>query len=102
MTNLEALRHSVAIPVAEKSLELILINRGINRDYFYEGESREFELARADVLKHCVTQPNVSEGGYSLSVSEKKELARMAAELYDKHGESHTLTPQVRNASNRW
>lgn len=102
MTNLEALRHSVAIPVSDNALKLILILRSMNSVADFTGESREFDLAKADLYVYCITQPNVGEGGYSLSMTEKKELGKLAARLYEKHGIDNPLSPTIKDASNRW
>lgn len=102
MTNIEALRHSVSVPVADTSLEKILIDRGIPKDSLYNGTSATFELATADLLVFLISQPNISESGYSLSMTEKALLQKQAGALYAKHGESNPFTPEIKDASDRW
>lgn len=48
--------------------------------------SKAFELATADLMIWLITAPNVKEGGYSLSISDKKTLKELASGIYSKHG----------------
>ena len=102
MTNLEALRHSVAITVHDDALDKILIDSNITGADTYTGKSRAFDLAKADLLVHIISQPNVSEGGYSISLTDKESLGKQAAQLYALHDEINPLQPVIRDASNRW
>jgi hypothetical protein len=102
MTNLEALRHSVAAPVSDGSLEIILTDRGINKAGTYAGKNREFDLAKADLYVLLATHPNISEGGYSVSYTEKENLLNLANNIYGSYGEPLQGKPSVRDASHLW
>lgn len=88
MTILEALKYSVNYPLSDSRLEKILIDRGLEKtDTYSVTDKANLELATADAIKVLITSPNVSEGGYSISLSEKKELMKLATSLYVKNGE---------------
>lgn len=85
-----ALLLSVSFPLAETQAEVMAVKRGLDLyDLFTKevADSPEYELTHADILRLLVTQPNVSEGGVSISVSDKATLVSMANSVYRKHGE---------------
>ena len=87
----EALKNSVSFPLAPGQVEVIAVKRGLNLDADFTSsvaKSESYELTYADALKLMVTQPNVSEGGVSISVSDKKSLISIANSIYRKYGES--------------
>lgn len=88
MTNLEALKGKVAgYPLSDNTYLTALLDRGLEPESNYEGKSKDFELATADVYIVLVTGVNVSEGGYSVSMSAKETFLKMANAIYKKYGE---------------
>lgn len=103
MTNLEAIQ-SVAIgyPIDANTFLRILLDRGLDAQSDYAGKSKAFELAHADVLISLITAANMSEGGFSVSISEKSNFLKVASGLYEKHGEVNPLAdkqPTVQGGS---
>lgn len=103
MTNLEALKSvSLGYPVDANTLERILIDRGLTSAEDYAGKSKAFDLAHADLLVSLITAASMSEGGFSVSVSEKSSILKVASGLYEKHGEVNPLAdkqPTVQGGS---
>jgi hypothetical protein len=99
MTILEAIKESVGYPISDNRAQMTLIKRGLtgsneaNQDVL---NSREFELATADLMMWLITAANVSEGGYSISVSDKKTLKDIASGIYSKYGIADNTAPKAR------
>jgi hypothetical protein len=91
MTQKEALQAAVMYQMDDNSLQRILIKRGLLADDPFNGETQASELAAADAITLLVTAPNVSEGGYSLSLSDKSSLIKIATGIYTKYGEVNPL-----------
>lgn len=92
MTNLEAITASVLYPIKSNSLLLALGKRGLVSSTTYDAtdpaQLKSMELAIADSFVILLTAPNsISEGGYSISFGDRKELKDMAAFYYSKYGE---------------
>lgn len=104
MTNLEALKAIVQYPLEESSYKLALINRGLGESTDYTPANlRKLELSKADCLSTILSTPTVTEGGYSLSHTNKGELRKEAERLYKKWGESHNVSGAIVNdATNLW
>ena len=86
-----ALVNSVSFPLVSEQVEVIAIRRGLNAFDEFSADvatSKEFELAYADCLKLIVTHPNVSEGGVSISISDRKSFIGLANGVYRKYSES--------------
>jgi hypothetical protein len=103
MTQKEALQAAVKYELSDNELEKILIDRGLTAADVYAGKSQAFDLAQADAITLLVTAPNVSEGGYSLSLSDKSSLIKIATGIYTKYGEVNPLIePPKVTALNVW
>lgn len=104
MTIFEALAGCVNYPIPEKCIEKILIDRNLSKDELYNGLTRNFELATADLYKLVITSPDVSEGGYSISLSEKKTLRELYDGIYKKYNLRNPLvtSPKIKNKSLSW
>jgi hypothetical protein len=104
MTNLEALQAKVGYPLATNTFILALINRGLSQTETYVAANmRLLELSQADCLKTLISSPNVSEGGYSLSASDKASIRKLADCIYSKWGESQNVSnPVIRDLTDRW
>jgi hypothetical protein len=104
MTNLEALSASCNYPVDEFKLKKILIDNGLNESDEYKGITKAFELATAALYVLLVTTAIISEGGYSISITDKSNMIDLANGIYSKYGISSPLKQKntIKNASNLW
>lgn len=69
---------------------MVAISRGAYCDDEFTASiatSMEFNLAKADLFKSLVLMPNVSEGGVSISISDRRSLIGLANAIYRKYGE---------------
>jgi len=92
MTNLEALKAKVNYPLSDNSFILVLSDRGLVSSATY-ADKRLLELAQADLIHTIVTSPNISEGGYSITLTEKGSLLKIAEGIYKKYGIRNPLRP---------
>jgi hypothetical protein len=83
MTNLEAIKGKLSYPLSDNAFNLALLDRGLTGSATYS-DKKSLELAHADLLYVLVSTPNISEGGYSISQSDKKLLIQMANGIYSK------------------
>ncbi len=68
MTLKEVLAAKVQCPVSDVTLEVTLTDRGLTGTVTYTTDQKsDVELATMDVLFMIYTQPDIVEGGYSLS-----------------------------------
>lgn len=102
MTNTQALIASIFYPVDETKAEFALINRGIVAGDNYVVGTMNFELAKADCLWALSCAPNVSEGGYSVSLSDRKMMQQAASAIYSRYNVKNPALPQVKDASSGW
>jgi hypothetical protein len=103
MTNLEAIQSTAAgYPLTANTYQKVLTDRGITATDTYSGRSKAFELATADIFTVLATAASVSEGGFSVSLSDRSFFARAAETIYRKHEDAANTTPKVRSATNRW
>ncbi|WP_372932436.1 DUF6706 family protein [Mariniphaga sediminis] len=89
MTILEAIKESVGYPISDNRANMTLTKRGLAAsDEATQAvlNSKAFELGTADLMFWLITAPNVREGGYSLSISDKKTLKELASGIYSKWG----------------
>ena len=83
-----ALKNTVSFPLSNGQVEVIAVERGLNlSDEFTKtiGRSSEFQLAKADMIRCIVTALDVTEGGVSISVADRKTLIGIANGIYLKH-----------------
>jgi hypothetical protein len=103
MTIAEALKSSMGFPVNDAKIEKACIDRGLTSTDEYTGIIRAVELAKADLLIASVTMPNISEGGFTISLNERKEIVAIANKIYSNYGEPVvSLTPIVQDKSYIW
>ena len=96
MTNFEALKAEIVYQLPDNSFKKVLLDRGLNDTGEYNpGNKRAMELCIADSIKILVSAPNISESGFSISVTEKKELIKLASTLYTKNGEANPFNPVI-------
>lgn len=100
MTNLEAIKGRLNYPLSDNAFILALNDRGLTETATYS-KGQAFDLAYADSITMLVTSPNISEGGYSVSLADKQTLIKLANGIYSKYGEASSLKPIARFV-NRW
>lgn len=91
MTNLEVLEGDCLYPVKATALSSAIVKRGLTPTDTFDAESdvnvKGMELAKADLYILLLTAPlSVTEGGYSLSAPQAKELKDLAENIYSKYG----------------
>lgn len=97
MTNLEALQATVPnYPLGTNTFLKVLADRDVTSTATYGGKSRAFDLATADLYVILASSPNVSEGGYSVSIPERAELRKMADGIYQKWGQSNQSSGKIK------
>lgn len=106
MTNLEKIKALIGYPIEDDDkFKSALEDRGLTYSDDFTATSsdqqKKMQLARADILVLLVTVPNISEGGFSLSLSDKQTLTRLANGIYAKYGEKSPLRPTAKMTS-RW
>lgn len=105
MTLLEAIKSVTSYPVPDNTANMILVKRGLSGTSTLDAttvNSKAFELATADIYMWLVSGTNISEGGYSISITDKSNLMKLASGIYAKHGETMPGNPTITNASDRW
>jgi hypothetical protein len=92
MTNLEAIKGRLGHPLSDNGFKLALTNRGLTDSEIYLASSAAFDLAYADSIVTLLTTPDISEGGYSIKISEKKMLIDLAGSIYKKCGVENLIS----------
>lgn len=93
MTNLEAIKAKLPYPLADNSFLLALSVRGLVSSETFS-DVRSLELSQADLIYSLMVAPNVTEGGYSISFSDKSAVMRIADGIYAKYGERNPYKPR--------
>jgi hypothetical protein len=102
MTILEAIQSTVSgYPLSANTFNRVLIDRGLSGSDTYSGTSRAFNLAKADIYMVLATAANVSEGGFSVSINDRKTFQSMANSIYTQYGVS-TTGNTISDATERW
>lgn len=90
MTVREALRSSFPFAISDRLLDVVAVSRLLCMEDCFDAvvsNSEAFNLAKADIIKSIVMSPNVSEGGVSISFSDKATLISIANSIYGAYGE---------------
>jgi hypothetical protein len=95
MTNLEAIKAKLNYPLSDNSYILALSDRGLVYTDTYS-DRRSLELTQADIIYTLATAPNITEGGYSISLSDKKAPLKVADSIYAKYGVYNPSKPIAR------
>ena len=101
MTNLEALKGKLNYPLSDNAFILALNDRDLSETATY-AKCQAFDLAYADAIMMLVTAPNTSEGGYSVSLSDKNALISLANGIYAKYGVAGTFPKPTATFVQRW
>lgn len=86
----DAIQAEVAYPLTNCQLCVIALKRGLDPEAQFNrtiAGSKDYELTYADCLRLVITHPNVSEGGVSISISDRKSLLAIANGIYRKYDE---------------
>lgn len=89
MTILEALQAKVTYPLPVTLFQSLLIDAGLNPEDIYTQEvgcSKCFQLAWAYALLGLVSATNVTEGDYSISLSDRASLIRLINSIFNRWG----------------
>jgi hypothetical protein len=102
MTNKEALIAALQLTVDDMALEKALIDQQVTGSETYQRDNATaIDQCAIEVLQGILSAPDVSEGGYSVKYDRGAVQQRLSY-LLDKNGLSNSLTPKVKDASNRW
>ena len=84
----EALLNSMPFAISPSQVEVIGIERDIDLDEGFYPETKDsvgYQLAKADMIRIFVMTPNVSEGGVSISITDRQRLIGIANAIYGKY-----------------
>jgi len=98
MTNLEAIKAKLNYPLSENAFILALQDRGLTSAGIYSS-CEAFDLAYADAITTLVTAPNVTEGGYQISLTDKTSLLNLAAGIYIKYDKVNPISSLKKTAT---
>lgn len=96
MTNKAALQSTTSYPIDGNAIERLLMDRGLEASGEYTDKSAPFDLAKADLYKELVAGASITEGGYSISLSDKKSLRDLANSIYGQYNEPLIAQPVIR------
>jgi len=103
MTNLEALKAKLTYPLSDNSYTLALLDRDLveSEDYDPDTDKRALDLAQADLIYVLCTQPQITEGGFSIRITDRYALLGVADGIYKRYGVS---IPSKKTAKfvNKW
>jgi len=89
MTNLEAIKAKISYTLSDNSYELALLDRGLtSSDVYAISNKRAIDLAQADLIYILCTTPHKQEGGYSVSITDRYALLKVADGIYQRYGVS--------------
>lgn len=102
MTNLEAIKAAVNYPIEDNQAELALTDHSLTTTDTYTVLTQAFDLAKADILFMLASSGSISEGGYSISMTDKTAMLNVARGIYVKYGMVAPGTARIRNGSDKW
>lgn len=92
MTNKEALAAVVRVSIPDSSYEKSMLDRDVNPAATYTKENAEaIDLCAIELLSGLLSDPDVSEGGYSIKFDRGAVQKRLIS-LATKHGASDILS----------
>jgi len=99
MTNFEAISSFPGIDNLDENLvNKTLVDRGVQATATYNGETKEFCLAVADLSKEAACMPDFTDGKVKEKIS-RELLNKRANEYYAKGGEKKT---NISDGTNSW
>lgn len=100
-----ALRGKINFPLSEETIGTALIEAELDGDAVYtKSRTKEVEICAAGLILVVCTSGNVSEGGYSLSLSDKESLLKVRRGYLSKWGEPDLdpERPKVSAVKGKW
>ena len=104
MTNLEAIKAKLNYPLTDNAFSLALQDRGLSSAGIYSG-GESFDLAYADVITTLATSPDITEGGYRISLPEKTNLLKIAEGIYTRYSAFNPINSSLKKTATfvqRW
>lgn len=99
----EALAGRIGYPIPDGSLEDALTDAGLVSTANYDkSHSKTLDIAAAGLLLFVCTSPNISEGGYSISVADKAALLKVRSLYLSKWGISDDSLPKIEDGTGLW
>ncbi len=91
MTNKEALIAVLRVSVLDNTLIKAMLDQDVSEEATYSKEgAKSIDLCAIDVLLGLLSEPDVSEGGYSVKYDRSAVIKHLVA-LAEKHGISSVL-----------
>lgn len=99
----EALTSMIDFPLPLKRIDKALIDGGLNGEANYtKSDEQKVDLCTAGLILTICTAGNISEGGYSLSISDKEALMKTRSLLLLKWGVSDNTVPEIEDGTGLW
>jgi hypothetical protein len=98
MTNLAAIKAKLNYPLSDNTFILALQDRGLMSAGIYES-SQSFDLAYADAITTLVTAPNITEGGFQVSLPDRVALLQLADSIYIKYNVVNPISSLKKTAT---
>ncbi|TDQ12166.1 DUF6706 family protein [Pedobacter metabolipauper] len=105
LTIKSALQGKINYPLPDESLEAALIEASLDGDQVYsKSHTKDVELCAAGLILVVCTSGNVSEGGYSLSLSDKNALLKVRSMFLNKWNETDIDPgkPKISAVKGKW
>ena len=98
MTNKEAVQATVAYnyPFGDVVYLKVLLDNGLAAEEEYTtANMKQVDLCAAALIQVLLTSPDIQEGGYRVSISERSQLASARKSLLGKYGISDNSSPTI-------
>jgi hypothetical protein len=106
LTKKQALRGKINYELPDDAYEIALIEAGLNGDdEFTADDAKDIDLCAAGLILIVLTSANESEGGYSISISDRAGLLKIRSLILKKWGiADDTLAPAplIKDISYLW
>ncbi|WP_231489910.1 DUF6706 family protein [Pedobacter sp. Leaf170] len=100
MTIKAALKSTVDYPLPDNRIEKALIDAGLNGDTIYTQQNeKDVDVCMIGLLLTVCTSGSISEGGYSISNSDKDNLLRIRSLLLSKWKMVDTMGSSINDAT---
>lgn len=100
MTIKEALKSTVDYPLPDDRIEKALIDAGLSGDATYtQTNEKDVDVCMIGLLLTICTTGSISEGGYSISMSDKDSLLKVRSLLLSKWDLVDTLGSSINDAT---
>ncbi len=88
MTNLEAIQAKINHPLPDNSYLLVLSDNGLvsTAQYDPDTDKKALDLSQADAIYILCTQAHTTEGGYSIKITDRYALLKVADTIYRRYG----------------